>query len=243
MELNRKSLQKNILYILLEENKIKLHQEKLRFHQLLENKEEYIFSKNNLHESIMDNLGDVGGNILKTLGGDIDSIKSHFIKSMLESLGVTNDKAVGIMTNIIEQLDISDLLGFMTGSYGCESLTQDIVKGLIEFSLEDGIKSIANFLDELDIPVIDGLIQQYTGGEGLLDNAEEERLVNLITDKIYPVVGEKVEDFICNLGFMGTESDAEEAVNEIYDYNIYESYQRIKFYNNRHKKLLIKQNE
>jgi hypothetical protein len=179
----------------------------------------------------------------KTLGGSIDSVKGYFVNGLLEKLGIENENAKGIITNIVEQFGINDLIGFMTGSYGCESMTEDIVKGMVEFAIEDGIESIVGFIDELDIPVIDGLLQKFVGGEGMLDNAEEESLVNAITEKIYPVIGDKIEEFICDLGFLGSEEEAEEAVNEIFDFNIYDATQKISLYNKRRKKLLIKQNE
>jgi hypothetical protein len=236
MQLTKKILRKNIIKFLAEENERNLIQQRRRLKRLLESKEDYLFSRNVLHEGIMDTLS-------KTLGGSIDSVKGYFVNGLLEKLGIENENAKGIITNIVEQFGINDLIGFMTGSYGCESMTEDIVKGIVEFAIEDGIESIVGFIDELDIPVIDGLLQKFVGGEGMLDNAEEESLVNAITEKIYPVIGDKIEEFICDLGFLGSEEEAEEAVNEIFDFNIYDATQKISLYNKRRKKLLIKQNE
>ena len=247
MQLTKKLLRENIIDFLIAENKLKLSYERKRLASLIESKEDYYFSKHVLHEGFMDSMTNM-------LGAGTDSVKTYFISGLLESLGIQNEKAKGIIGNIIEQLGMDDLMGFMTGSYGCESLTEDIVKGLVEFAIEDGIESIAGYIDDLDIPVIDGLVKQFQGGEGMLDNAEEEQLANTITDKIYPIIGEKIEGFICDLGIIGrseSEDDVgdpeaegvEDIVSEILDYNIYDATQKIKLYNSRHQKLMLKQNE
>ena len=244
MKLNKNLLRENIIDFLIAENKSKLSYERKRLTSLIESKEDYYFSKHVLNEGFMDSMTNM-------LGAGADSVKSYFISGLLESLGIQNEKAKGIIGNIIEQLDMSDLMGFMTGSYGCESLTEDVVKGLVEFALEDGIESIAGYIDDLDIPMIDGLVQQFKGGEGMLDNAEEEQLVNTITDKLYPIIGEKIEGFICDLGIVGRgesadsgeEENEEDLVSEILDFNIYDATQKIKLYSSRNKKLMLKQNE
>jgi len=255
MKINKSYLRKNIIDTMLNENYHSLSYEKARLNRLLTNKERYIYGSN-INEGVLDSIGDIGGGILKTLGGDIDSVKSYFISGMLENLGVTNEKTKDIITNILEQVGMDDLMGIMTGSFGCDELTEDIVKGLVEYAIEDGIESIVEFIDELDIPVIDGMIGQFAGGEGLMSNVAQEKLVNSITNAIYPVIGDKVEGFVCNLGFLGMGGDAdsegappdeeaeEELVSEIFDHNIFEASQRINMLNRKRRKLLIlKKNE
>jgi hypothetical protein len=255
MKINKSYLRKNIIDVMLNENHNSLVREKTRLNGLLANKEKYIYG-NSINEGMIDSLGDVGGSLLKTLGGDIDSIKSYFISGMLENLGVTNEKTKDIITNILEQVGMDDLMGIMTGTFGCDELTEDIVKGLVEYAIEDGIESIVEFIDELDIPVIDSMIGQFAGGEGLMSNVAQEQLVNSITNAVYPIIGDKIEGFVCNLGFLGMGGDAEgyppdeeaedeeELVNEIFNHNIFESTKRINVLNRKRRKLMIlKKNE
>lgn len=251
MKISKKVLKRIIIESMINKNEIDLVNSQKILHQSLKNKERY---KNiNLINEELDILGDIGSSILKSVGGDIDSIKSYFISGMLESLGVENEKAIGIITNILEQVGIDELFGLMTGTIGCDDITEVIVKGLVEYALEDGIASIVEFVDELDIPVIDGMIQQFAGGEGILDNREEENLVNAITNKVYPVIGNKIEDFVCGLGFLGMGKGrnddegaveaSEELVNEILNYSIRTSYEKTSLLAMRKEKLLLKLNE
>ena len=139
MKLSRKILRKNILEQLIIENKREILKERKKLKLVIKNKEEYIYSRDVLYEGLMDDLGDIGGGLLKTLGGDIDSIKSYFIGELLEKLGIDDPKTKGMISNIIEQVGMDDLIGFMTGTIDCETLTEDIVKGLVEFAIEDGM--------------------------------------------------------------------------------------------------------
>jgi hypothetical protein len=152
----------------------------------------------------MDSLASMGGSLLQTLGGDIDSIKGYFISAMLDMLGIKEEKTKEVISNVLEQVGMDDITMLLAGGEGaCAVVTQDIVAGLIEYALEDGLQNVIKYIDDLDIPLIDGFVSKYAGGEGMLADKEKEKLINTITTNVYPIIGKKVEDFVCSLGFGG----------------------------------------
>lgn len=262
----RNVLRKNIIKMMIVENKKETLYYQRRLNRLLNSKEKFNYKRYHLNEGMMDMLGDAGGSLLKTLGGDIDSIKGYFISAMLDMLGIKDPQTKGVISNVLEQVGMDDITALMSGASGaCQAVTEDVVAGLIEFALEDGLEKVVKYIDDLDIPLVDGLVQSYAGGEGMLATKEEEQLVNTITKNIYPVIGKKVEDFVCNLGFLGGEGEskgeflgdqenpdakggepdqdaAEETINEIFDYNIYHISQKLQRLSDTRKKLQFIQN-
>jgi hypothetical protein len=176
---------------------------------------------------------DVGGFLEKIFNASIDSIKGMVIDGVLNFFGLDgNTRARDIMLEIFENVTAGDLTGIFTGDYGLEGLTDDIIRGVMESYVEDGLGYMMQKLQT--IPVVGSLIAT----EGFLGDLQIETLSNEITNAIAPIIREQVMSLIGNLvgSYLGGGDASVQALQEAYRAAIIRSNKNI---NNLERKIII----
>jgi len=157
---------------------------------------------------------DVESILGKLFDASSDSIKGMVIDGVLSFFGMEGDnRARKILIEIFENVSAGDLSGLFTGEYGLDGLADDIIRGIMESYVEDGLDYIMQKLSS--VPVVGSLVAT----EGFLGDVQKEALSNEITNAVAPVIKREIMSLIGRIigSFFGGGSDnaaiAPESIN------------------------------
>ena len=214
---------KNLRRIIINEN-IKIYedrmlseQKKFKSRMIMLNK----IKRSQLHlkeqAGFMDSLLGMGKDYLgDMLGAGKESIKGYIIGKVISMFGVEEGtEAYDAITSALEEIEIGQLTGLVSGKTELEDVMEKIVKGLVEYLVEKGMEEIQKYIQ--DIPLLNKAIPDK---DTLLGSISSEKMADdiasVVTPKIMPVLKDATDTIKSGIAGGGDKLQAMASLQEIY---------------------------
>ena len=167
------------------------------------------YTEHQINESFLEKAGDIaniGSKIMDITGFDLgdlglDSAKDWLAGKISEFLGIEEGSPVEtVVMNVISKFSAMDAFNVVMGKANCEEMTRKIVNGLSDALLALGLEHINRVVSE-HIPVAGMLFDNVEDVASDLFGfhlvSDDPDLSSPISEKLYDVLGEKIEKLVC----------------------------------------------